>query len=164
MNDITTKLWLVPPSIGTTATGYKSPTRNVIQWYNINLQNMLGFDYDKYKKFKLNLLYVASQVANQSWANTDDLNVQIVLTGLPIVYASYQTANATPNSICSIATYQFTNGAPNTTQYDESNSVVFIKQNAIISFGVQYLRVIDGAAGTSTYPNCHFGFSIAGVE
>lgn len=135
-------------------------------WNNINLRNLLGDMYDKYDLFNIALVQAASGVgASNIGASLDDLNVQLVMSGLPWVNQTYNSTTMTNKSSAIIGIFTFARSATANQLYYANNALTFSKNQLSANISISYLNMATGNAPSpvAAYPGVNFLFSIIGI-
>ena len=154
----------VLPMDGTTnAYGTSNAMNTSFTWTNINLRTLLGDMFDKYHRFML-LLQNISHSLSAAMATTDDRSILINMSGLSFVNSSYIQKLQSNSAALIVCPYIFVSSNVQSQIYNNFAVSTFIKQNDIVNISINYTRIKDDAAPTTTYPHMTFIFNIVGIE
>jgi hypothetical protein len=137
--------------------------RNIITFYNINLENVLGDMYKKYEVFNLRLTGVNGSLQTYGTASIDRLHV-INITGLPWINCTYNTVSRCNTDTCQLGSFVGGTGVSFNVNFESSLIATFAKcQNTNIT--ITLLRM-DGTTPQSAtmLPRLQFFFTITGVK
>jgi hypothetical protein len=137
----------------------------LVTWRSVNLRQVLGNMYDKYKLFKICL----TSFGNVNTALTGSINsdriLQIVMSGLHFRKCGYNSGSFNPTSVnvgnCSVVANNFT-----TINYTgEIGQLFTVDQNMVIDITIELKRLNETAiTNTVDYMNCIYCFTIYGVS
>ncbi len=91
----------------TTAIGQCDQYKTTFTWFNINLRNLLGDQYNQYDYFNMTLTNMAcSAIATAVGANAhDDRIVSVKISGLPFINQTYNQPTGNNSTFATIAIY-----------------------------------------------------------
>jgi len=154
----------VLPTNGTTnAYGTGNSTLSSFTWTNINLRILLGDMFDKYDRFILLLQNISNALVG-SIASGDDRSILINMSGLSFVNSTYNQKLQSNSGALIVCPYIFVLSNVQSQIYNNFAVSTFIKQNDIVNISINYTRIKDDAAPTTTYPHVNFIFNIVGIE
>jgi hypothetical protein len=155
----------VLPTNGTTnAYGTGNSKLFSFTWININLRTLLGDMFDKYDRYLL-LLQNISHAASAAMSTNDDRSILINMSGLSFVNSTYNQKLQSNSGGLIVCPFIFPSAAGVQSQiYNNFAISTFIKQNDIVNISINYTRIKDDAAPTTTYPHMTFIFNIVGIE
>ena len=135
-----------------------------ITWNNINLRTVLGDMYDKYDTFNLCLNTVSTAIAGGIGAPNDNTNVTMLLSGLPFINQTYNTAYLSNTSQTVLCTFQFVQNAT-TTQYFYSNNIAtFGKNQELVNITLSYNKIVDNTQPAVAFPHIILIIDIFGID
>jgi hypothetical protein len=81
--------------LSSTQVGSSNNIRSLYSWNNLNLRTILGDMYDKYTSFNLCLEYIGTSypIIPNSTTNTDNLAINIKMTGFNFINSTYEIKN-----------------------------------------------------------------------
>ena len=155
----------VLPTNGTTnAYGTGNSKLSSFTWTNINLRTLLGNMFDKYDRYLL-LLQNTSQALSGSIEGYDYRGIFINMSGLSFVNSTYIQKLQSNSGGLIVCPFIFPSAAGVQSQiYNNFAVSTFIKQNDIVNISINYTRIKDDAAPTTTYPHVNFIFNTVGIE
>ena len=155
----------VLPTNGTTnAYGTGNSKLSSFTWTNINLRTLLGDMFDKYDRYLL-LLQNISHAASAAIATNDDRSILINMSGLSFVNSTYNQKFQSNSGALIVCPFIFPSAAGVQSQiYNNFAISTFIKQNDIVNISINYTRIKDDVAPTTTCPHMCFIFNIVGIE
>ena len=154
----------VLPTNGTTNSyGTGNTTLSSFTWTNINLRTLLGDMFDKYDRFLL-LLQNISQSLAAAISSGDDRCILINMSGLSFVNSTYNQKLQSNSGALIVCPYIFVSSNVQCQIYNNFAVSTFIKQNDIVNISVNYTRIKDDVAPTTTCPHMTFIFNIVGLE
>ena len=154
-----------------TPTGVISNNRKTMTWYNVNLRNLLGPMYDKYKAFNLCLnSYAMSTAGSLAITNYDNVMVHVYLTGLSFLSSNDQAIGvSTSNVILRQINLPIGSSITDNQNFSDKVYFTFLKNCDNVNLTIDLKSV-----ATNTYPtytgntqlrgHMAFNFSIYGVE
>jgi hypothetical protein len=133
-------------------------------WTNINLRTLLGDMFNKYDRYLL-LLQNISHAYSAAIGTGDDRGILINMSGLSFVNSTYTQKLQSNSGGLIVCPFMFPSSASVQSQiYNNFAISTFIKQNDIVNISINYTRIKDDAAPTTTYPHMTFIFNIVGIE
>ena len=154
----------VLPTNGTTNLyGTGNSTLSSFTWTNINLRILLGDMFDKYDRFML-LLQNISHSLSAAMGTTDDRSILINMNGLSFVNSTYNQKLQSNSGALIVCSFIFIASSVQSQLYNNFAVSTFIKKNDIVNISINYTRIKDDAAPTTTYPHINFIFNIVGIE
>jgi len=154
----------VLPTNGTTNLyGTGNSTLSSFTWTNINLRTLLGDMFDKYDRFML-LLQNISHANAITFSTHNDRGVLINMSGLSFVNSTYNQKLQSNSGALIVCPFIFASAGVQSQIYNNFAISTFIKQNDIVNISINYTRIKDDVAPTTTYPNMTFIFNIVGLE
>ena len=147
----------------TNAFGSGNSTLSSFTWTNINLRTLLGDIFDKYDRYLL-LLQNISQALCGTLTPADDRGVLINMSGLSFVNSTYIQKLQSNSGALIVCPFIFVASGMQSQLYNNFSVSTFIKQNDIVNISINYTRIKDDAAPTTTYPHMTFIFNIVGIE
>jgi len=132
-------------------------------WTNINLRTLLGDMFDKYDRYLL-LLQNISHANSGSMTTADDRSILINMSGLSFVNSTYNQKLQSNSGALIVCPFIFIASSVQSQLYNNFAVSTFIKQNDIVNISINYTRIKDEAAPTTTYPHVNFIFNIVGIE
>ena len=147
----------------TNAYGSGNSTLSSFTWTNINLRTLLGDMFDKYDRYLL-LLQNISQALAGAISTVDDKAILINMSGLSFVNSTYIQKLQSNSGSFIVCPYIVVSGGAQSQLYNNFAVSTFIKQNDIVNISINYTRIKDDAAPTTTYPHVNFIFNIVGIE
>jgi hypothetical protein len=125
-----------------------------ITYYNIDLKQLLGSDWDKYETFKITLKGISNQFS------TEQLNA-IFISGLNFINSSYNPVTQN-NSNRSLLCCHRAIAAHNLTTYSDDIALCFSKGEPYVRIQFEMVRVSDNVAQSPTI--MAYLFEVKGVE
>ena len=151
----------------TNAFGSGNSTLSSFTWTNINLRTLLGDMFDKYDRFLLLLQNIsnASPTATPGTA-VDDRAFLINMSGLSFINSNYVQKFQSNTGSVIICPYIVSGTNAQRQLYNNFAVATFIKQNDIVNITINYTRIEDDAAVSTTvvYGHACFIFNIVGLE
>ena len=158
----------VLPMDGTTnAYGTSNSMNNIFTWTNINLRTLLGDMFDKYDRFLLLLQNISNAVPTAAPESSSDDKVFLInMSGLNFINSNYVQKFQSNTGSVIICPYIVSGTAAQTQLYNNFAVATFIKQNDIVNISINYTRIEDDDALSSTnaYGHVCFIFNIVGIE
>ena len=151
----------------TNAYGTSNSMNNIFTWTNINLRTLLGDMFDKYDRFLLLLQNIsnASPTATPG-ASVDDRAFLINMNGLSFINSNYVQKFQSNTGSVIICPYIVSGTNAQSQLYNNFAVATFIKQNDIVNITINYTRIEDDVAVSTTavYGHACFIFNIVGLE
>ena len=126
-------------------------------------RTLLGDMFNKYDRYLL-LLQNISQANVGSIAANDDKAILINMSGLSFVNSTYIQKLQSNSGALIVCPFIFIASAIQSQLYNNLPVSTFIKQNDIVNISINYTRIKDDVAPTTTYPHVNFIFNIVGFE
>jgi len=171
MDKRTARLLLKTHNLTTESTnlGVTDVYRQNHTWYNINLRTLLGDLYDKYDYFNLKLISIVSDDTTGGIDVTNDLYVNVKMTGLPFVNQTYDVNNKCNTNVCYLSHHLFFTDSFSITEKSNDDNIVFGKNQELVNINIFYTKLIDdlpfsGDPALDEYGDATFLFSITGVD
>ena len=133
-------------------------------WTNINLRTLLGDMFDKYDRYLLLLQNISHALAATMTTIVDDRALLINMSGLSFVNSTYTQKLQSNSGALVVCPFIFASAGVQSQIYNNFAISTFIKQNDIVNISINYTRIKDDAAPTTTYPHMTFIFNIVGIE
>ena len=133
-------------------------------WTNINLRTLLGDMFDKYDRYLLLLQNISHALSATMTTIVDDRALLINMSGLSFVNSTYNQKLQSYSGSLIVCPFIFASAGVQNQTYNNFAISTFIKQNDIVNISINYTRIKDDAAPTTTYPNMTFIFNIVGLE
>jgi len=133
-------------------------------WTNINLRTLLGDLFDKYDRFMLLLQNISHALSGTMTSIVDDRALLINMSGLSFVNSTYTQKLQSNSGSLVVCPFIFVSASVQSQIYNNFAISTFIKQNDIVNISINYTRIKDDAAPTTTYPHMTFIFNIVGIE
>jgi hypothetical protein len=143
--------------------GVGNSTLTSFTWTNINLRTLLGDMFNKYDRYLL-LLQNISHANSGTMTTADDRSILINMSGLSFVNSSYIQKLQSNSGALIVCPFIFVASAVQSQLYNNFAVSTFIKQNDIVNISVNYTRIKDDVAPTTTCPHMCFIFNIVGLE
>ena len=142
----------VLPMDGTTnAYGTSNSMNNIFTWTNINLRTLLGDMFDKYDRFLLLLQNISNaSPAATPGASVDDRAFVINMNGLSFINSNYVQKFQSNTGSVIICPYIVSGTNAQTQLYNNFAVATFIKQNDIVNISINYTRIEDDVALSTT--------------
>ena len=154
----------VLPTNGTTNDyGTGNSTLSSFTWTNINLRTLLGDIFDKYDRYLL-LLQNITQALAGAISTVDDKAILINMSGLSFVNSTYIQKLQSNSGALIVCPFIFIPSTIQSQLYNNLPVSTFIKQNDIVNISINYTRIKDDVAPTTTLPHMCFIFNIVGIE
>ena len=147
----------------TNAFGSGNATLSSFTWTNINLRTLLGDMFDKYDRYLL-LLQNISQSNAGTITTVDDKAILINMSGLSFVNSTYIQKLQSNSGALIVCPFIFVASNVQSQLYNNFAVSTFIKQNDIVNISINYTRIKDDVAPTTTCPHMCFIFNIVGIE
>ena len=147
----------------TNAFGSGNATLSSFTWTNINLRTLLGDMFDKYDRYLLLLQNISQSLAG-AIVTTDDKAILINMNGLSFVNSTYIQKLQSNSGALVVCPFIFVASNLQSQLYNNFAVSTFIKQNDIVNISINYTRIKDDVAPTTTYPHMCFIFNIVGIE
>jgi hypothetical protein len=143
--------------------GYKTS----MTWSNINFLSILGNSmWDKYDLFNICLVEAGSGVSAATLGTAlDDLNVELVLTGLPFINSRYYIQRQAGLNQSIVGLFNFVRSSTNNIVYYGNNVSTFNKSSPTATLTLNYLKITDELNPSTplAFPECVFIFKIVGI-
>ena len=147
--------------------GTSNSINTIFTWTNINLRTLLGDMFDKYDRFLL-LLQNISNASPTTAPGTavDDRAILINMSGLSFINSNYVQKFQSNTESVIICPYIMSGTNAQSQIYNNFAVATFIKQNDIVNITINYTRIEDDAAVSTTagYGHACFIFNIVGLE
>ena len=149
--------------------GFTTTANNInFTFKNINLRTVLGNMYDKYDMFNLTVKYIGVSKLSAVFADNDNSNVILNISGLPFINQTYLHSRFcnTTNAVLGLFSFPTTAGQPSSQCFYSSNFLTFGKNQELVNINIFYTRVYDGAvpAAGVAYPEPVFVLDIFGID
>ena len=158
----------VLPMNGTTNDyGTSNSINTIFTWTNINLRTLLGDMFDKYDRFLLLLQNISNASPSATpGAAVDDRAILINMSGLSFINSNYVQKFQSNTGSVIICPYIMSGTNAQSQIYNNLAVATFIKQNDIVNITINYTRIEDDVASSSTnsYGHVCFIFNIVGIE
>jgi hypothetical protein len=136
-------------------------------WSNINFLTVIGNAmWDKYDLFNICLVEAGSGVSSATLGgDLDDLNVELVLSGLPFINSRYYIQRQAGLNQSIVGLFNFVKSSTNNIVYYGNNVSTFNKSSPTASLTLNYLKISSEAVPTTgvAYPDAVFIFKIVGI-
>ena len=143
--------------------GVGNSTLTSFTWTNINLRTLLGDMFNKYDRYLLLLQNISHALAG-TISTVDDKAILINMSGLSFVNSTYIQKLQSNSGALIVCPFIFVASNVQSQSYNNFAVSTFIKQNDIVNISINYTRIKDDAAPTTTYPHVNFIFNIVGIE
>ena len=134
--------------------------------------------YDKYTSFNLCLEYIGTSypIIPSSTTNTDNLAINIKMTGFNFINSTYEIKNNCNVSNIVLSPFYFSTTTPTNVYLSNASQYTFLKNNDIFNINIEYERIVDGKSPTNSilgitsgvmnvpYPNMIYIFKIFGCD
>ena len=147
----------------TNAFGSGNSTLSSFTWTNINLRTLLGDMFNKYDRYLL-LLQNISQALAGAISTVDDKAILINMSGLSFVNSTYIQKLQSNSGGLIVCPFIILASGVQSLLYNNLPVSTFIKQNDIVNISINYTRIKDDVAPTTTMPHMCFIFNIVGLE
>ena len=148
----------------TNAYGSGNSTLSSFTWTNINLRTLLGDMFDKYDRYLLLLQNISHSLSVTMTTFVDDRALLINMSGLSFVNSTYNQKLQSNSGSLIVCPFIFASAGVQNQTYNNFAISIFIKQNDIVNISINYTRIKDDVAPTTTYPHMTFIFNIVGIE
>jgi len=143
--------------------GTGNSTLSSFTWTNINLRISLGDMFDKYDRYLLLLQNISQSLAG-TITTVDDKAILINMSGLSFVNSTYVQKLQSNSGALIVCPFIFVPSTIQSLLYNNFVVSTFIKQNDIVNISINYTRIKDDVAPTTTFPHMCFIFNIVGIE
>ena len=143
--------------------GVGNSTLSSFTWTNINLRTLLGDMFNKYDRYLLLLQNISQSLAG-AIATPDDKAILINMSGLSFVNSTYIQKLQSNSGALIVCPFIFVASNVQSQLYNNFAVSTFIKQNDIVNISINYTRIKDDVAPTTTMPHMCFIFNIVGIE
>ena len=150
--------------------GVGNSTLSSFTWTNINLRTLLGDMFNKYDRYLLLLQNISHAKSGDfvksgdASADADNRGILINMSGLSFVNSTYIQKLQSNSAGLIVCPFIFIASAIQSQLYNNLPVSTFIKQNDIVNISINYTRIKDDAATTTTWPHMTFIFNIVGLE
>ena len=165
MSNIQSARLIIDTYFANTRNGTINANKTTYLLRNINLRTLMGDMYDKYDLFNLCLKSIITGVCDSALGTTlDDLAVQIKISGLPFINATYNPDDDCNNDYAVLTTFNFKRGESVSVNYNE-NYLTFSKNQNVVDLEFTYESINDGVLPdtTNAFPIMCYIFDIVGV-
>jgi hypothetical protein len=142
-------------------------SKTSMTWSNINFLTVIGNAmWDKYDIFNICLVEAGSGVsAVNLGSGLDDLNVELVLTGLPFINSRYYIQRQAGLNQSIVGLFPFIRSNTSNIVYYGNNISTFNKSSPTASLTLNYYTISTEAIPTTgvAYPDAVFIFKIVGI-
>ena len=136
-------------------------------YWNVNLKNLLGDEYNKYEKFGIRLNQWSSISAPYPVSTTLDINHLVMMSGLNWENSAYSQLNGTNTNKAPLIMIILNASTNSIINYQQNASVnIFKKSTENVQIQIEHFRMADNTIIQSTIglPHSGLSFGIFGVE
>ena len=136
-------------------------------YWNVNLRNLLGDNYNKYEKFGIRLNQWAHVSVAYPTNATLDINHSVMMSGLNWDNSSYSQLNGTNTNKAPLIMIILNASTNSIINYQPNTSVnIFKKSTENVQIQIEHFRLIDDTIIQSTVglPHGALSFDVFGVE
>ena len=158
---------VLPMNRTTNDYGTSNSINTIFTWTNINLRTLLGDMFDKYDRFLLLLQNISNASPSATpGAAVDDRAILINMSGLSFINSNYVQKFQSNTGSVIICPYIMSGTNAQSQIYNNFAVATFIKQNDIVNISINYTRIEDDVAlsTTNAYGHVCFIFNIVGIE
>ena len=136
-------------------------------YWNVNLKNLLGDDYNKYEKFGIRLNQWSYVSVNYPTSATLDINHLVMMSGLNWVNSSFSQLNGTNTNKASLVMAIISASTNAVINFNPNTSINFFKKSSdVVQIQIEHFRMADNTIVQSTVglPHGALSFDIFGVK